>query len=114
MKNKKREKKFFGDRGGRQINFHWVSTNGEGIYVGRKSTAQKRMEAMREGNRRRQAAHYARQRDSGKKQLKLWVSPMQKKIFRAVAVLLASEEGAKIAQRVLLETVKRLREKTEK
>ena len=78
--------------------------------MGRKSTAQKRMEGMRERNRVRQASYYARQKAAGKKQWKIWVSPMQEKIFRAVAVLTASEEGTKIATSVLLETVKRLRE----
>ena len=81
--------------------------------MGRKSTEQKRIESMREGNRRRQASYYARQREAGKKQWKIWVSPMQEKIFRAVAILVASEEGAKIASSVLLEVVKRLREKSE-
>ena len=78
--------------------------------MGRKSAEQKRMEARREGNRRRQASYYARQREAGKKQWKMWVSPMQGKIFRAVAVLTASEEGIRIAREVLLETVARLRE----
>lgn len=81
--------------------------------MGRKSTAQKRMEGMREKNRRRQASYYERQKAAGKRQLKTWVSPAQEKIFRAVAVLTASEEGVKIAREVLLETVKRLREKPE-
>lgn len=78
--------------------------------MGRKSAEQKRIESMREGNRRRQASYYARQKAGGKRQLKIWVSPAQEKIFRAVAVLTASEEGTKIAFSVLLETVKRLRE----
>ena len=81
--------------------------------MGRKSAEQKRMESMREGNRRRQAAHYARQREAGKRQWKTWATPAQEKIFRAVAVLTASEEGIRIAREVLLETVTRLREKTE-
>ena len=84
-----------------------------GFLVGRKSTAQKRMEGMREKNRVRQATYYARQREAGKRQLKTWVSPAQEKIFRAVAVLVASDEGARIAREVLLETVKRLRENGE-
>ena len=78
--------------------------------MGRKSTVQKRIENMREGNRRRQASYYARQREAGKKQWKVWATPAQEKIFRAVAILVASEEGVKIASSVLLETVKRLRE----
>ena len=81
--------------------------------VGRKSTVQKRIENMREGNRRRQASYYARQKAEGKRQWKMWATPAQEKIFRAVAVLVASEEGAKIAREVLLEVVKKLREKTE-
>jgi hypothetical protein len=81
--------------------------------VGRKSTEQKRMESMRKGNRQRQASYYARQKAEGKKQWKTWVTPAQEKIFRAVAVLVASGEGTKIAGEVLLETVKRLREKPE-
>lgn len=81
--------------------------------MGRKSTEQKRIESIREGNRRRQASYYARQRESGKKQWKTWATPAQEKIFRAVAVLVASEEGAKVAREVLLEVVKRLREKPE-
>ena len=78
--------------------------------MGRKSTAQKRIESMRERNRVRQASYYARQRAGGKKQWKTWATPAQEKIFRAVAILVASEEGTKIATSVLLETVKRLRE----
>lgn len=81
--------------------------------MGRKSTAQKRMEGIRERNRARQASYYARQKAAGKRQWKTWVSPAQEKIFRAVAILVESEEGVKIASSVLLETVKRLREKTE-
>lgn len=81
--------------------------------MGRKSAEQKRIENMREGNRRRQASYYARQKADGKRQWKTWATPAQEKIFRAVAVLVASEEGTKIAQEVLLETVTRLREKTE-
>lgn len=81
--------------------------------MGRKSTAQKRMESMREGNRRRQASYYERQKAAGKRQLKIWATPAQEKIFRAVAVLVSSEEGLEIAREVLLETVKRLRENGE-
>lgn len=80
--------------------------------MGRKSTVQKRIENMREGNRRRQASYYARQKSAGKRQWKIWASPMQEKIFRAVAVLVSSEEGLEIAREVLLETVARLREKS--
>lgn len=69
---------------------------------------------MREGNRQRQAAYYARQKAEGKRQWKMWATPVQEKIFRAVAVLVASDEGTKIAREVLLETAHRLREKTEK
>jgi hypothetical protein len=68
---------------------------------------------MRKGNRQRQASYYARQKAAGKKQWKMWATPAQEKIFRAVAILVASAEGTKIAQEVLLETVKRLREKPE-
>ena len=78
--------------------------------MGRKSTAQKRIESMRERNRVRQASYYARQKAEGKRQWKTWATPAQEKIFRAVAILVASEEGVKIASSVLLETVKRLRE----
>lgn len=81
--------------------------------MGRKSVEQKRIEAKRAGNRNRQASYYARQKSAGKRQLKIWVSPMQEKIFRAVAILVASAEGTKIAQEVLLETVKRLRKNGE-
>lgn len=81
--------------------------------MGRKSKEQKRIETKREGNRNRQASYYARQKAAGKRQWKVWVSPAQEKIFRAVAVLVASAEGIKIAGEVLLETVKRLREKPE-
>jgi hypothetical protein len=81
--------------------------------MGRKSTEQKRIEAKREGNRRRQAEHYARQKAKGKRQWKTWATPAQEKIFRAVAILVASAEGTKIAREILLETVKRLRKNGE-
>ncbi len=112
VKNKDREKDFL-ELGG------WAGTLLQGEYsqggflMGRKSAEQKRIEAKRAGNRNRQASYYARQKAKGKRQWKTWVSPAQEKIFRAVAVLVASEEGAKVAREVLLEVVKRLREKTE-
>jgi hypothetical protein len=108
VENKGR-KSFFGYRGVRQIFFSQGEYSQGGFLVGRKSTAQKRMEGMRERNRARQASYYARQREAGKKQWKVWVSPAQEKIFRAVTVLVSSEEGLEIAREVLLETVKRLR-----
>ena len=83
--------------------------------MGRKSATQKQKQNAQKlaANRKRQSSYYYRQRAAGKKQWKTWATPAQEKIFRAVAVLVASEEGTKIASSVLLETVTRLREKME-
>lgn len=82
--------------------------------MGRNSAAQKQnAQKLAAANRKRQSSYYYRQRAAGKKQWKTWATPAQEKIFRAVAILVASEEGTKIAREVLLETVARLREKME-
>ncbi len=80
----------------------------------RKSATQKQKQKQNAqklaANRKRQSSYYYRQRAAGKKQWKMWATPAQEKILRAVSILVASEEGIKIAGEVLLETVARLRD----